>query len=49
MLPREEAKRDVRFLSAKEGGQIITGAKEPYATMFAVLGMTAAGLVKCWA
>jgi integrase len=40
MLPREEAKRDVRFLSAKEVGQIIIGAKEPYATMFAVLGMT---------
>jgi len=40
MLPREEAKRDVRFLSAKDVGQIITRAKEPYATMFAVLGMT---------
>jgi len=40
MPPREEAKRDVRFLSAKDVGQIITRAKEPHATMFAVLGMT---------
>jgi len=40
MLPRNEARRDVRFLSAKEVGQIINHAKEPYATMFAVMGMT---------
>ena len=39
-LPRDEAQRDVRFLNAKEVGQIISKAKEPYATMFAVLGMT---------
>lgn len=40
MLPREEARPDVRFMSAREVGQIINRAKEPYATMFAVLGMT---------
>jgi integrase len=40
MLPRDEAQKEVRFLSAKEVGQIINNAKEPYATMFAVLGMT---------
>ena len=40
MLPRNEALEVVRFLSAKEVGQIINNAKEPYATMFAVLGMT---------
>jgi len=40
MLPREEARPDIRFMSAAEVGQIITRAKEPYATMFAVLGMT---------
>ena len=40
MLPREEARPAVRFMSAKETGQIINKAKEPYATMFAVLGMT---------
>jgi integrase len=39
-LPRKGAKKAVRFLSAKDIGQIITRAKEPYATMFAVLGMT---------
>jgi integrase len=40
MLPRDEAQQDVRFLSAKEVGQIINNAKEPFATMFAVMGMT---------
>lgn len=40
MLPRDEAQKEVRCLSAKEVGQIISNAKEPYATMFAVLGMT---------
>jgi integrase len=40
ILPRDEAQKEVRFLSAKEVGQIISNAKEPYATMFAVLGMT---------
>ena len=40
ILPRDEAKKEVRFLSAKEVGQIINFAKEPYSTMFAVLGMT---------
>ena len=40
MLPRHEGQKEVRFLSAKEVGQIINNSKEPYATMFAVLGMT---------
>ncbi len=40
MLPRSEAQKEVRFLSAKEVGQIINHAKDPYATMFAVMGMT---------
>jgi integrase len=40
MLPRNEAQKEVRFLSAKEVGQIINNAMEPYATMFAVMGMT---------
>ncbi len=40
MLPRSEAQKEVPFLSAKEVGQIINNAKEPYATMFAVMGMT---------
>jgi integrase len=40
VLPRAEAQKEVRFLSAKEVGQIINSAKEPFATMFAVMGMT---------
>jgi integrase len=40
VLPRDEAQREVHTLSAKEVGQIINHAKEPYATMFAVMGMT---------
>jgi integrase len=40
MLPPNEAQKEVRFLSAKEVGRIINNAKEPYATMFAVMGMT---------
>ena len=40
MLPRKGMQKEVRFLSAKEVGQIINNAKEPYATMFAVMGMT---------
>jgi integrase len=40
MLPRDETRKEVRFLSAKEVGRIINRAKEPYATMFAVMGMT---------
>jgi len=40
MLPREEAKKEARFLDARQVGEIISNAKEPYATMFAVLGMT---------
>jgi integrase len=40
VLPRTEAGREVRFLDAAQIGQIITHAKEPFATMFALLGMT---------
>ncbi len=40
VLPRDEGQREVHALSAKEVGQIINHAKEPYSTMFAVLGMT---------
>ncbi len=40
VLPRSEAGREVRFLDAEQMGHIITNAKEPFATMFAVLGMT---------
>ena len=40
VLPRNEAMKEVRFLSAKEVGQIINNASEPYAMMFAVMGMT---------
>lgn len=40
VLPRTEGGREVRFLDAVQVGQIIGAAKEPYATMFAVLGMT---------
>ena len=38
-LPRGK-QREVRSFSAKEVGLIINHAKEPYATIFAVLGMT---------
>jgi len=40
VLPRPEAGREVRFLDAAQIGQIITSSKEPFATMFAVLGVT---------
>jgi integrase len=40
VLPRSEAGREVRFLDAVQVGQIIINAKEPFATMFALLGMT---------
>jgi integrase len=40
VLPRLEAGREVRFLDAAQVGQIIISAKEPFATMFALLGMT---------
>jgi integrase len=39
-LPRQETGREVRFLDARQMGQIISGGKEPFATMFALLGMT---------
>jgi integrase len=40
VLPRSEAGREVRFLDAAQVGQIIINAKEPFATMFALPGMT---------
>jgi len=40
VLPRSEAGREVRFLDAAQIGQIISNAKEPFATMFALLGVT---------
>ena len=46
VLPRSEAGREVRFLDATQIGQIISSAKEPFATMFALLGMT--GLRAGW-
>ena len=36
MLTRDEAQKEVRFLSAKEVGLIISNAKEPYATWIAL-------------
>jgi integrase len=39
-LPRSEAGREVRFLHAAQIGQIIRNARQPFATMFALLGMT---------
>ena len=40
MLPRNEVHKEVPFLSAKEVGQIINNAAEPFAMMFVVMGMT---------
>jgi integrase len=40
VLPTENATREVRFFDAAQVGQIIAVAKEPFSTMFAVLGMT---------
>jgi integrase len=40
VLPPPEAGREVRFLDAHQMGQIITKAREPFATMFALLGMS---------
>ena len=39
-LPRKSVGREVRSFDASQTGSIIACAKEPYATMFAVLGMT---------
>ena len=36
----EASNREVRFFDAAQVGQIIAAAKEPFSTMFAVLGMT---------
>ena len=41
VLPRSGAGRVVRFLDAAQIGQIISNAKEPFSTMFALLGVTA--------
>src|SRR5215472_9811455 len=46
VLPRSEAGREVRSLDATQIAQIIISAKEPFATMFALLGMT--GLRAGW-
>jgi integrase len=40
VLPSGGANREVRFFDAAQVGQIIAVAKEPFSTMFAVLGMT---------
>jgi integrase len=40
VLPNDKAGREVRFFDAVQVGQIIAVAKEPFSTMFAVLGMT---------
>lgn len=40
VLPREGAGREVHFLDASQVGQIINQAREPFTTMFALLGMT---------
>ena len=40
VLPSGGANREVRFFDAVQVGQIIAVAKEPFSTMFAVLGMT---------
>ena len=40
VLPSEGIGREVRFFDAAQVGQIIAAAKEPFRTMFAVLGMT---------
>jgi integrase len=39
-LPRKNVGREVRSFDASQAGRIIASAKEPYATMFAVLSMT---------
>ena len=40
VLPSERVNREVRFFDAAQVGQIIAVSKEPFSTMFAVLGMT---------
>jgi integrase len=40
VLPNDKAGREVRFFDAVQVGQIIAVSKEPFSTMFAVLGMT---------
>lgn len=40
VLPRDSAGRQVHTLEAEQVGQIIRQSREPYATMFALLGMT---------
>jgi integrase len=40
VLPNDNVTREVRFFDAAQVGQIIAVAKEPFSTMFAVLGMT---------
>lgn len=40
VLPNGGISREVRFFDAEQVGKIVAAAKEPYSTMFAVLGMT---------
>jgi integrase len=40
VLPNGGINREVRFFDAEQVGKIVATAKEPYSTMFAVLGMT---------
>jgi len=40
VLPNGGVSREVRFFDAEQVGKIVAAAKEPYSTMFAVLGMT---------
>jgi len=47
VLPRQGAEREVRFFDAQQVGQIITRAREPFTTMFALLGMTAYVQARC--
>jgi integrase len=40
VLPNSGVNREVRFFDAEQVGKIVAASKEPYSTMFAVLGMT---------
>jgi integrase len=40
VLPNGGVSREVRFFDAEQVGKIVAAEKEPYSTMFAVLGMT---------
>lgn len=40
VLPNGSITREARFFDAEQVGKIVAAAKEPYSTMFALLGMT---------